>query len=217
MEMAAMNLQADGAHRLTIYRRLEGRNRLVAILRIGVPVLGAIVLTGLLGQIYLSSLTGRFGVERVAVSREAVAIETPEYAGVLDNGTAYRVRARSAEAAIDAPDQIALTESTLTMQRPSGLVTRIDAQDAILDIGAETVSIAGVAVIGESNGTAGTIVESIFDYNAQTLLGNGPVHVDYADGTTLDGVGMTYDAASAVWTFSRVTVTLPSTPGSRTP
>jgi len=212
-----MDLQADSAQRLAIYRRLERRNRLVAILRIGVPALGVIVLAVLLGQIYLSSLTGRFGVGSVSVTREAVTIETPEYAGVLDNGTTYRVWSRSAAAAIDAPDQITLGESELIMHRPSGLVTQISSENALLDIGADIVTIPGIAVIDESSGTTGTVADSVFDYAAQTLLSKGPVHIDYADGTILNGVGMTYDADKAIWTFSRVTVTLPYTPGSRTP
>ncbi|MGV8831479.1 MAG: hypothetical protein ACOH2N_05840 [Devosia sp.] len=212
-----MNLQADAVQRQTIYQRLERRNRIVAILRIGIPALGVLVLALLLGQIYLSSLTGRFGVGRIAVTPDLVTIETPQYSGVLDNGTTYRVWAKSAQAAITAPDQIALSQAALTMRRRTGLVTQVDANHAVLDTGAETVTIAGVAVINESTGTAGTVRDSIFDYAAQTLIGQGPVHIDYADGTTLDGVGMTYDANNAVWTFSRVSVTLPSTPGSKTP
>lgn len=86
-----MNLQADAAQRQAIYRRLEARNRIVAILRVGVPALGVLVLVSLLGQIYVSSLTSRFGVGRIEVTRDSVSIETPEYSGVLDNGTTYRV------------------------------------------------------------------------------------------------------------------------------
>ncbi|MGV8854534.1 MAG: hypothetical protein ACOH2L_07775 [Devosia sp.] len=215
--MAAINLQADAVQRQAIYRRLERRNRLVAILRIGVPLLGVIVLTGLLGQIYLSSLTGRFGVGQVSVSSEAITIDVPEYSGVLDNGTTYRVWASSARAAIESPNQIVLTQAELTMRRTTGVTTQIKADHAVLDAGLETVTIPGVANVAESSGTAGTIVDSVFDYAAQALLGRGAVHVDYADGTTLDGTGMTYDVDTAAWTFSRVTVNLPYKPGSETP
>jgi len=217
MVAAAMNLQADAVERQAIYRRLEARNRIVAILRVGVPALGVLVLVSLLGQIYVSSLTSRFGVGRIEVTRDSVTIETPEYSGVLDNGTTYRVWAEAAQAAIDATDQIALSQGELSMVRTNGVETRINARQAILDTGAETVTIAGLADITESTGTTGTIVDSVFDYATQTLIGHGAVHIDYADGSTLDGVGMTYDASRAVWTFSNANVTLPSTPGSDTP
>lgn len=212
-----MNLEADAAQREAIYQRLTRRNRLVAILRIGVPALGIIVLVSLVGQIYVSSLTSRFGVGRIAVSREAITIDVPEYSGVLDNGTTYRVWANSAQAAIETPNQIALTDATLVMRRVSGLVTQITASNATLDTGLETVAIPGAAEIEESTGTTGTIYNSLFDYADQALEGYGPVHIDYADGSTLDGVGMTYDVQNASWTFSRVSVTLPSTPGAEQP
>jgi hypothetical protein len=217
MAMTVMNLQADAAQREAIYQRLARRNRLVAILRIGVPALGILVLVLLVGQIYLSSLAGRFGIGRIAVSPDAVTIETPQYSGVLDDGTSYRVWARSAQAAIVAADQIDLDEAALSMNRPGGVVTEVTAHAARLDSGAETVTIPGVAIIAESTGTTATVVDSVFDYAAQTLVARGRVHIDYADGSSLDGVGMTYDVTEAVWTFSRVNVTLPSTPGSETP
>tara|TARA_R110002020_G_scaffold343819_1_gene558184 strand:- start:6124 stop:6762 length:639 start_codon:yes stop_codon:yes gene_type:complete len=212
-----MNLQADAAARQSIYQRLERRNRLVGILRLGVPALGALVLVILVGQIYLSSLSARFGIGRIEVTRDAVTIDTPQYSGILDDGTSYRVWANSAQAALTATDQIALSEATLVMNRPGGIVTEITAHEAMLDSGAETVAIAGVAVVAESTGTTATVVNSVFDYAAQTLAASGRVHIDYADGSSLDGVGMTYDVSQAVWTFSRVSVTLPSTPGSDTP
>jgi hypothetical protein len=49
-----MTAHADADTRLRTYQRLTARNRIVAILRIGVPAIGIVVLVGLIGQIYLS-------------------------------------------------------------------------------------------------------------------------------------------------------------------
>ena len=57
-----MNLHADAARRLKVYKGLQARNRVVAVLRLGVPAMGAVALVLLVGQIYLSSLGSRFGV-----------------------------------------------------------------------------------------------------------------------------------------------------------
>lgn len=209
-----IDLQADAAERLAVYRRLEARNRIVAILRIGVPALGAILLVSLIGQIYISSLSNRFGVGRIAVTREDVTVEAPQYSGVLEDGTIYHVSAADARAAIDATDQIALTEAALTMLRVTGVTMDVKAPAAMLDTAQEIVTIKGIAYVEDSTGTSGTIHNSVFDYVSQTLRGEGPVHIDYADGTTLDGTGMTYDARGMVWTFSGANVTLPATPGS---
>lgn len=211
-----INLQADAAERLAVYRRLAARNRIIAILRIGVPALGAIILAALIGQIYISSLSNRFGVGRISVTRDDVTVEAPEYSGVLEDGTIYHVLAADARAAIDATDQIALNEAALTMVRVTGVTMDVKAPAALLDTAQEIVTIEGIAYVEDSTGTSGTIYNSVFDYVSQTLQGEGAVHIDYADGTTLDGIGMTYDARSMVWTFSGANVTLPATPGSET-
>ena len=212
-----MNLHADAAQRLAIYRGLEARNRIVAILRIAIPALGVVALSALLLQIYLSSRATRFGISQITVSSDSVTVETPEYSGLLDDGTAYRVSAISARAAVDATDRIGLSDATLTMLKPDGVTMLVETPAAVLDTTGQVVEIAGEAEIGNSLGTTGILRNSIFDYRAQLLTGNGPVSIDYEDGTELEAEGVTYDAATLVWTFTRATVTLPDTPGANQP
>lgn len=207
-----MNVQAADAHRLAIYRRLERRNRLVAILRIGVPALGALTLVALLGQIYVSSLGSRFGISQISVTRESVTVDAPEYAGLLEDGSAYKVWAESAAAAIEATDIIELTDAALTIDRPTGVFMRADAAAARLDTTNQLVFIDGSAQVEDSTGTSGMFRKSVFDWARQTLTADGPVSIDYADGTTLKAEGLVYDAKALVWTFTRAAVTLPDTP-----
>jgi lipopolysaccharide export system protein LptC len=212
-----MITHADPAHRFQIYRRLSVRNRIVAVLRIGVPVLGALALAVLLGQIYLSSLTGRFGIGQISVNRDSVTVEAPEYAGMLEDGSFYRVRAADARAALETTDLIDLTDATLAVTRATGVTINADAHEARLDTTRQFVIIDGLANISDSTGTSGVIRQSVFDWAAQTLVSKGNVEIDYADGTDLEASGMIYDAQTQVWTFSDVTVTLPSTPGAEAP
>ena len=212
-----MNLHADAAERLAIYRGLQARNGIVAILRVGIPALGVVALAALMLQIYVSSRTSRFGVGQIVVSSDSVTVETPEYSGLLDDGTAYRVSAIAAQAAVDATDRIALSEAALTMLKPDGVAIQVDARAALLDTTNQVVEIAGVAEVSNSLGTTGLLRNSVFDYERQQLTGNGPVSIDYEDGTELEAEGLTYDAATMVWTFTRATVTLPDTPGAGEP
>ena len=210
-----MNLQADAAQRLEVYKGLQARNRIVSILRIGVPALGLVALVLLVGQIYLSSLTGRFGVGQITVTRDSVSVDSPEYAGLLDDGTLYRVSATGAQAPTDATDQIAMSHARLVMSRPNGVATTVEAEVAVLDTTRELVVIKDVAHVSTSEGTRGVIADSIFDYKTQSLVGQGPVTIDYADGTHLVAEGLTYNATTMIWTFTRSTVTLPDTPGAK--
>lgn len=212
-----MNLHADAAQRLAVYRSLEARNRIVAILRIGVPVLGAVALSALLLQIYASSQTARFGISQIVVSPDSVTVETPEYSGVLDDGTAYRVSATAARADVDATDRIGLSDAALTMAKPDGVTILVETPAAVLDTTGQIVEIPGMARVSNSVGTSGVLRDTVFDYAAQRLTGRGPVSIDYADGTQLEAKGLTYDAAALVWTFTRATVTLPDTPGANQP
>ena len=210
-----MDLHADATQRLAIYRGLQARNRVVSILRIGIPALGIVALSALMLQIFVSSRTSRFGIGQIAVSSESITVETPEYSGLLDDGTAYRVSATSAQAAVDATDRIGLTDASLTMVKPDGVTMLVDAREAVLDTTNQLVEVAGIAEVSNSLGTSGLLRNSVFDYAAQRLTGNGPVDIDYHDGTTIVAEGLTYDATTLVWTFTRATVTLPDTPGAR--
>lgn len=211
-----MNLHADAAQRLVIYKGLQARNRIVAILRIGIPALGLIALLALLGQIYISSLTSRFGIGHIEVTRESVSVDTPRYTGTLDDGTTYTVTATEARAPTTATNRIALSRATLETRRLDGETSNVEAENATLDTALQVVEIVDEADIFNSAGTTGTIVNSVFDYAAQFLRGEGPVTIDHADGTKIIAEGVTYDAENLVWTFTRATVTLPDTPGAAT-
>ena len=212
-----MTAYPDSADRLAIYRRLTTRNRVVAVLRIGVPILGALVLIGLVGQIYLSSLGSRFGVGRIAVTQDRVIVDAPEYEGILDDGSHYRIVAAAAAAELEATDILDLTDVALTVTRPTGVATTLSAGQAQLDTTNELVTIPGTTQVLDSTGTTGRFDNSVFDWAAQTLTSQGHVVVDYADGTHLEAEGLVYDSIAMVWTFTRATVTLPSTPGAERP
>lgn len=210
-----MDLHADAAQRLAVYRGLQARNRVVSILRVGIPALGVVALAALMLQIYVSSRASRFGVGQIAVSSESITVETPEYSGLLDDGTAYRVSATSAHAAVEATDRIGLDDASLTMIKPDGVTMLVDARAAVLDTTNQLVEVEDIAEVSNSLGTSGLLRNSVFDYAAQRLTSNGPVDIDYHDGTTIVAEGLTYDATTLIWTFTRATVTLPDTPGAR--
>ena len=210
-------MTVPASDRQAIYRRLARRNRLVGVLRLALPALGLVLLAALSAQIYLSSLGARFGIGQLTVTPETIAVDAPEYAGLLDDGSSYRVWATQARAATARTELIDLAEAALEVTRPDGLRTNIEAARAQLDTMSQEVFVPGVAAIEDSAGTVGTLADSVFDWSAQVLTSSGPVAIDYADGATVRAQGLVYDAKTMVWTFSRALVTLPDTPGAATP
>ncbi len=194
--------------RQMLFRRLERRNRLVSILRIGVPILGALILVVLAAQIVISSLGSRFGIGQISITPEAVMVEAPEYAGVMDDGSNYRVSAISARASMDHADIIDLAEASVVLNRIDGVQMQAEAPRAQLDVTQQQVLVSGIVEISDSTGTMGTLRDSVFDWPARLLTTRGPVEIDYADGTKVRAEGMVYDAHAASWTFSRAIVTL---------
>lgn len=196
-----------------IHARLARRNRLVGALRLVVPLAGAVVLAGLMAQIYLASFAGRFSIGQLTITPEAVAIEAPEYVGILADGSSYRVWAATARAKADRSDLVELSQARVTVNRADGVQLALEADAAQLDTTNQLTLVPGAADAADSTGTAAQLHDSVFDWRAQTLTTAGPVLIDYADGTTIRAQGMRYDAMTAIWTFERSTVSLTLDPG----
>lgn len=200
-----------------IFSRLRRRNRIVGLLRLAVPVVGVVLLVGLVGQIILANIGARFGIGQVTISPDAITIDAPEYAGVMADGSSYRVWAASAQAPLARTDLLDLTDGVIVVNRADGVELRAEAAASQLDTSAQIVEIPDRADFTYSSGTTGVIYDTIVDWDAQTLTARGRTDVDYADGTTVRAQGMHYDAAAMRWTFTRSVVTLPSTPGEAQP
>jgi len=204
---------ADQHGRTTRYRKLVRRNRMVGVLRLAVPVVGAFVLVALLVQIALSSLGARYSIGRIEVSPDRIKVEAPEYAGTMSDGSTYRVWAEEAAAAVENTNLIALNNARVVLERLDGLRREASAAIGMLDTVTQEVRVEGATDISDSSGTSGRLYDSVFDWATQTLTARGRVAIDYADGATVRAEGMVHEAELSRWTFTKATVTLPSTPG----
>ncbi|MFY8031936.1 MAG: hypothetical protein ACOVO5_08895, partial [Devosia sp.] len=81
----------NAEERTAIYEALVRRNRLVRILRVGLPLLGAIVLLGLLVQLVVGSLLDEFNISGISIDRDNLVVETPSYSSMTADGTQYAV------------------------------------------------------------------------------------------------------------------------------
>lgn len=207
---------ADQPGRYKQYRRLQRRNRVVGLLRFAVPAVGAVLLAALLIQITISSFGARFGLGKIEISQDRIRVETPEYTGTLSDGSVYRVWAEEAAAMIDNTDLITLTNARVMLERTDGLRREASSEDAVLDAVTQQVRSAHQTEISDSTGISGRLTDTVFDWASQTLTANGPVEIDYSDGTIVRAEGMLHEADRGRWTFHKAVVTLPATPGEQT-
>jgi hypothetical protein len=199
--------------RTAILRSLAARNRLVAILRIGVPIIGIILFAALTLQIYVANLSRQFGVSGISIDRNNLVVETPSYSGTGSDGTRYTMGAASARAALNNPDAIELTTTSITLNQPSGSIFTLTAPAAEMTMSRQELAIPGLATISGSDGMHGTLNDVIADMSHRDVVSRGKVNIVFHDTSSIDASSMDYDSRTQTWTFTQATVILPDTPG----
>ena len=213
MNLAARTETAE--QRQAIYARLTRRNRLVRVLRVGLPAIGAIVLLGLVMQIYLGSLIPELGFANISIDRDNLVVDAPVYTGAGGDGSVYTVSAAAARTSIFNSDRIGLTDAVFTLERPGG--SRFEARGASADLSVsdEVVVVDGIAYVEGSDGLSGTVVGAEVDVGAETMLSHGEVDLTLRD-ANVKAESMSYDGDTGRWTFHRATLLLNATPGEQT-
>ncbi|RYE84116.1 MAG: hypothetical protein EOP19_12340, partial [Hyphomicrobiales bacterium] len=178
--------------RSRIYARLQQRNRMVSILRIGLPLLGVLVLAGLVLQIVVASLLDQFGISDLRIDRDNLVVETPSYSSMTADGTRYEVASDDARAAIGDTDLLHLSGALLEVTKPNGSWMKADAEQAQMRLSAQTVFVPGAMEIADSRGTSGTIEAVHANLLTETMVSDGRASIRYHNGTTLDAETMTY-------------------------
>lgn len=189
-----------------LYAGFKRRNRLVGLLRWAVPVGAGLALMAPLTAALIGSFGMDFSIGRISIERDALVVESPQYSGVAADGSTYKVTAASARAALGEIDIIILTDARLRLLRPDGVEMRVDAAEARLNTTSQVIEVTGIARVGDSTGSSGTLEASRFDWPAMELTANGPVAFVFGDGTDLRAQGLHYRLNERKWEF--VTATL---------
>jgi len=200
--------------RLSIYRGLVARNRLISLLRLALPVAGFAAFGWFAVNILLASLGGAFSIGSISFSGGSVIVDTPSYSGIMANGNVYKVSAEAANTPVTDLDVINLQNAKLLLTKPSGATMTATAAAGTFNTITQVMTVPGQAVISNSAGDRGTLDNVVVNLPNQTLMASGPVNIAMADGSTVVGTGLDYDAKTSIWTFGHSTVTLPQTPGS---
>ncbi len=211
--MTTLSARIDD-RRLRTYRGLVRRNRFVAVLRWLVPGGGVLVLGLLILQIWVMSIANQYGVSAIRIDRSGVTVETPQYAGVMEDGSRYQVSAGSARAPSFDSEVVDLTDAQITILRPGGGEMRASAGTAVMQTVDQMVTVTGQARVSDSGGRRGTISDAVIDWQEQTLVATGSSRFYMEDGTEIRASrGVAYDAKTGIWEFSGATVLMFETPG----
>ncbi len=210
--MTALAASAATADRSGVFGRLERRNRRVALLRWLVPAGGVLIALLIGGLIALDALRNQFGIAHLRIDRDRMVVDTPELASMLPDGTVLTLSAGAASASLLSSDQIALASPRLAMTSPDAPTMSAEAAAAELDTTNQRFAVAGETRFSSTDGVAGTSENLAADLIGQQAH-SGAVRLTMADGTSLRADTMAYDHAARLWTFHRVTVSMPYTPG----
>jgi len=194
------------------FDRLARRNRRVALLRWLVPAggLGLALLIG--GLIALDALRNQFGIAHLTIDRDRMLVDTPELASMLPDGTVLTLSAGAASASLLSTDQIALASPRLAMTSPQTPTMSAEAETAELDTTNQSFAVPGATTFSSADGMAGSAENLAADFLGQEAR-SGAIQLTMADGTSLTADSMDYDHTARLWTFRRVTVSMPYTPG----
>jgi len=192
--------------RAGLYRKLKRRNRLVDVLRVLVPLAGAALLGFLVAQIIIANLAKDFGITGIRLERDRLLIETPQYEGVMENGTRYKLVADTASALLSRSDVIELGNATLDLLRSDGVAITVTTERAFYDIVSQTVEIPEVAHVVDSRRTRARLYDTHVDWAAQTVNARTGAEVVFADGTELTAATLMLYSAENRWDMTGVTL-----------
>lgn len=210
--MASAAVTPDLA-RAQLHAALTRRNRIVGVLRIALPVVGAIVLAMVLGGIVLDNLREQFGFASIRIDRDNLMVASPRVTAVGDDGTLYSATAAMAKGRLGSVDLVDMTEAVFSMASPNGVTFTATAPTAALQTGAQTLTVPGTLGVSSSDGLRGTMEDFFGDMLNASIVARGAVDLTFPEGMRVQSEGMTYDGNAKVWTFTRATVTLEETPG----
>ena len=211
--MAASAVLSDTDRRRRLHARLEWRNHLVALLRIAVPLAGALAAAVVVGSLVLEGMSNRFGFANVHIDRNNLVVDTPQLSSTLADGTAVALTAAAARIDAGNSDHAELDDVAFSASLASGTTLRADADLARLTLSSQRIEVPGETRIAASTGFSGTAADIVADVQGLGIAATGGVVLGFGDGNRLVASDMAYDHKAGTFVFHNAKLSLTSTPG----
>lgn len=165
--------------------RARAHSRLVAILRIALPVLAAGVASLYLisPKIQLTIGDMNASVAGVVIEKGRLRMVNPRLEGVNNKQGAYVVTADYAEQAVANPDVIYLTEIKAEMNDAGKDWSRLSAPKGIFETKTEKLELTGDIRAAQSSGMTARLTRASIDMKKQLIMSDEPVDVVFLNGT----------------------------------
>ncbi|MBO0905129.1 LPS export ABC transporter periplasmic protein LptC [Jiella sonneratiae] len=166
---------ANSPARQAEFARAARHSRLVRALKIGLPVLAAVILLGGLGLIWLArSVTDNVSVTGASIDDGSVVMQDPRMSGVDSKNRPYQLIATRAVQSLDGGG---ITLDTIQAKVPisDDATAEIRAESGYYDATAGTLQLnKGISVV-TTNGISARLAGADIDLSSGTMNANGPV------------------------------------------
>lgn len=195
------------------YDALARHNRLVARLRILVPIVGALVLVALVVQIWIANMGVNVNVKGITFDRGVLTIDAPHFSGTTPDGMVYDLTADEARTRLGDAAHSDLSDLRLDLRGEGDYRLRAQAKTARLTLSSQVVHVSGPMIFTDSNGTRGQLLDPVIDWPNQTLTSKRPVDMTFGNGAHIAASGVRYDGKTGRWQFDEMTLIMPGNHG----
>ena len=177
---------SDRQRRRRAFQAARRHSRLVRILRILLPVAGALVVTAFVIVTRFALPDGLdLSAARLSVTPSAIIMERPRLTGFDSQNKEYSVIAERAVQALGNPNVVRLETITATHGNEGQPQTRITAESGDYDRAAGTLKLQGAIAIDSADGYAVTMTDADIDFSAGALASPNPITIVQGAQTTI--------------------------------
>jgi lipopolysaccharide export system protein LptA len=182
---AAFVAVASEAERDRAFRKARGHTRAVRALRVVLPLTAVACSAVFVATLWASGTFRAAGisVDRVSIDPTNLTMENPSYDGFGKDGTAYKVRARTAVTDIRMAGPIRLDGIEGELQQPGGEITRLTAKWGTFDQKKDLLELHESIDVAGSGGLKARLTRATVQTKENRIVSPEPVWAEMPTGT----------------------------------
>lgn len=196
------------------YRAALRHSRLVASLRLLIPLIAVLGLIGLTAYSIIDpfkTIPVKIDIGSLKLEGSAVMMERAEMKGYRGSNSPFEVTANKAVQDIKQPQIVNLTDMRSNVTMPDQTNAKIAANSGVYDTQKQILTVSGQVVIETRQYTV-QLKSATVDFNANTIISTEPVHVSALGGIISANTFSVFDNGSRILFNGRVRSVFKSTP-----